>query len=102
MGLVLANDVLGRGFQRIQREIDNGFAAILPVPEDSRARLVEAMRYAAIGGGKRVRPLLLVTVAEMYGASRIAAVRAGCAIEAIHVYSLIHDCLLYTSDAADE
>ena len=91
MGLVLANDVLGRGFQRIQREIDNGFAAILPVPEDSRARLVEAMRYAAIGGGKRVRPLLLVTVAEMYGASRIAAVRAGCAIEAIHVYSLIHD-----------
>ena len=49
------------------------------------------MRYAVIDGGKRVRPMLLVTVAEMYGASRDAAVRAGCAIEAIHVYSLIHD-----------
>jgi farnesyl diphosphate synthase len=49
------------------------------------------MRHAAIGGGKRIRPLLLVTTAEMYGASRSAAVRAGCAVEAIHVYSLVHD-----------
>lgn len=91
MGLVLADDVLGRGLQRIQSEIDDGFDALLPVPDDARARLVEAMRHATIGGGKRVRPLLLVTVAEMYGASREAAVRAGCAIEAIHAYSLIHD-----------
>ena len=64
---------------------------MLPVPDDGRARLVEAMRHAAIGGGKRVRPLLLVTTAEMYGASRTAALRAGCAIEAIHAYSLVHD-----------
>ncbi len=91
MGLVLADDLLGRGLQRIQREIDAAFDAVLPVPEDSRAPLVEAMRHAAIGGGKRVRPLLLVTVAEMYGASRQSALRAGCAIEAIHCYSLIHD-----------
>ncbi|RJY08397.1 polyprenyl synthetase family protein [Aurantiacibacter aquimixticola] len=91
MGLVIADDVLGRGLQRIQREVDDAFDGLLPVPEDSSATLVEAMRYAAIGGGKRVRPLLLVSVAEMYGASRAAAVYAGCAIEAIHVYSLIHD-----------
>lgn len=91
MGLILADDLLGRGLLRVQREVDDAFDAILPVPDDDRARLLEAMRYAAIGGGKRVRPLLLVTVAEMYGASRQAAVRAGCAIEAIHVYSLIHD-----------
>lgn len=91
MGLVLADNLLGRGLQRIQSEIDNGFDALLPVPDDARVRLVEAMRHATIGGGKRVRPLLLVTVAEMYGASRAAAVRAGCAIEAIHAYSLIHD-----------
>jgi farnesyl diphosphate synthase len=49
------------------------------------------MRYAAIGGGKRVRPLLVAATAEMYGVDRDAAVRAGCAVEAIHVYSLIHD-----------
>ena len=91
MGLVLADDILGRGLQRIQREVDECFDALLPVPNDSRALLVDAMRYAAIGGGKRVRPLLVATVAEMYGASRNAAVRAGTAIEAIHVYSLIHD-----------
>tara|TARA_A100001391_G_scaffold202702_3_gene192998 strand:+ start:3777 stop:4682 length:906 start_codon:yes stop_codon:yes gene_type:complete len=91
MGLILADDLLGRGLTQIQREIDGAFDAILPVPEDSRARLVEAMRHVAIGGGKRVRPLLLVTVAEMYGASRNAAIRAACALESIHVYSLIHD-----------
>ncbi|MEN7536424.1 polyprenyl synthetase family protein [Aurantiacibacter flavus] len=91
MGLILADDLLGRGLAQVQREVDSAFDAILPVPEDSRARLVEAMRYAVIGGGKRVRPLLVVTVAEMYGASRHAAIRAACALEAIHVYSLIHD-----------
>jgi farnesyl diphosphate synthase len=91
MGLVIATDILAEGLKRIQREVDAAFEVILPVPDDARARLIEAMRYAAIGGGKRVRPLLLATVAEMYGANRSAAVRAGCAIEAIHVYSLIHD-----------
>jgi len=91
MELVLADDLLGPGFQRIQREVDGAFDAFLPVPDDGRARLVEAMRHAAIGGGKRVRPLLLVTVAEMYGVPRPSALRAGCAIEAIHTYSLIHD-----------
>ncbi|AKH41461.1 farnesyl diphosphate synthase [Altererythrobacter atlanticus] len=91
MGLVLADDLLGRGLQRIQREIDATFDAILEVPEDSRAPLVDAMRHAVIGGGKRVRPLLLVTVGEIYGCSRASAVRAGCALEAIHCYSLIHD-----------
>ena len=91
MGLVLADDLLGRGLQRIQAEVDDFFDSLLVIPEDPRARLVRAMRHAAIGGGKRVRPLLLVATAEMYGAARASAVRAGCALEAIHVYSLIHD-----------
>lgn len=91
MDLVLADDILGRGLQRIQREVDEAFDAILPPPGDARDRLVEAMRHAVIGGGKRVRPFLLVTVAEMYRAARPAALRAGCAIEAIHAYSLVHD-----------
>lgn len=75
----------------IQREVDAAFDAILPVPQDTRARLVEAMRYAVIGGGKRVRPLLVTAVAGIYGVDRTIAVRTGCAVEAIHVYSLIHD-----------
>lgn len=84
-------DLLKDGLARIQREVDSVFDAALPTPPDSRARLVEAMRYAVIGGGKRVRPLLLVSTAEMFGVRRDAALRAGCAVEAIHAYSLIHD-----------
>jgi farnesyl diphosphate synthase len=91
MGLVLVGDILQLGLARIQAEVDSAFDELIPIPNDSRARLVEAMRYAAIGGGKRVRPLLLTATAEMYSVDREAAVRAGCAVEAIHAYSLIHD-----------
>ncbi|WP_435202160.1 polyprenyl synthetase family protein [Qipengyuania sp. 902] len=84
-------DILAAAFERIQAEIDSAFDAFLPVPDDSRAPLIEAMRYAAIGGGKRVRPLLLAATADLYGVNRSAAVNAGCAVEAIHAYSLIHD-----------
>lgn len=83
--------ILADNLERIQRDVDSAFDAFLPVPDDTRAPLFEAMRYAAIGGGKRVRPLLVVATAEIFGVSRDVAVRAGCAVEAIHVYSLIHD-----------
>jgi farnesyl diphosphate synthase len=84
-------DLLSESFKQVQAEIDSVFDAMLPVPPDTSARLVEAMRYAAIGGGKRVRPLLVVSTAGLFGVDRDAALRAGAAIEAIHVYSLIHD-----------
>ena len=87
----IEDDLLGQGLKRVQGEIDSVFDALLPVPDDTRARLVEAMRYATIGGGKRVRPLLLVSTAELFGVDRTSALRAGAAVEAIHVYSLIHD-----------
>jgi farnesyl diphosphate synthase len=87
----MQGNLLMDGLKRVQTEIDSVFDAFLPVPSDTRARLVEAMRYAAIGGGKRVRPLLLVSTAELFGVDRTAALRAGAAVEAIHCYSLIHD-----------
>jgi farnesyl diphosphate synthase len=90
-GLTLEDGILASGIASIQREIDSLFDALLPVPSDARARLYEAVRYAVIAGGKRLRPLLLVATAEMYGVDRAAALRAGAALEAIHVYSLIHD-----------
>jgi farnesyl diphosphate synthase len=89
--LTLTDTLLADGIASIQREMDSLFDALLPVPDDSRARLFEAVRYAVIAGGKRLRPLLLVATAEMYGVDRAAALRAGAALEAIHVYSLIHD-----------
>src|SRR3546814_11061913 len=87
----IETDRLADQFLRIQREIDSVFDAFLPVTDEPRSQLIEAMRYAAIGGGKRIRPLLLVGTAVMFGVHREAALRAGCAIEAIHAYSLIHD-----------
>lgn len=96
----VTDSLLAEGLARIASEIDGAFDALLPVPEDARAGLIEAMRYAAIGGGKRLRPLLLTSVAEMYGVDRGAAVRAAVAIEAIHVYSLIHDDLPCMDDDA--
>lgn len=86
-----ASPLLKEAMERIAADVASMFDALLPVPADPRARLVEAMRYAVLGGGKRLRPLLLTAVADMYRVDRAAALRAGIAIESIHVYSLVHD-----------
>jgi farnesyl diphosphate synthase len=54
-------------------------------------RLVAAMRHAALDGGKRLRPFLLVETAGVFGASRAGALMAGAALELVHCYSLVHD-----------
>src|SRR3954467_12707338 len=54
-------------------------------------RLLEAMRYASLGGGKRLRPFLVVEAAALFGAPRQHALMAGAALECIHCYSLVHD-----------
>ena len=92
--------MLADALTRIGADVAATFDALLPVPGDARARLYEAMRYAALGGGKRLRPLLLVATAEMYGVDRAAALRAACAVEAVHCYSLIHDDLPCMDDEA--
>src|SRR6185437_1956390 len=86
--------------RRVSGEIDAFFAKLLAPTRDSRERLYEAMRHAAIGGGKRLRPLLTVAASRLFAIDRNRALRAGCAIEAIHVYSLIHDDLPCMDDAA--
>jgi farnesyl diphosphate synthase len=84
---------------RVSAEVDSFFTALLEPTGDSRERLYEAMRHAAVGGGKRLRPLLTVAAARLFAIDRARAVRVGCAIEAIHVYSLIHDDLPCMDDA---
>ena len=86
-----ASGLLDEALGRISAEIDELFTQLLPVPQDPRAPLFEAMRYAAIGGGKRLRPLLVVASAGLFLVDRRRALRVGLAAEAIHVYSLIHD-----------
>jgi len=63
----------------------------LPEPATEPARLHEAMRYAVLGGGKRVRPLLVHAAGELTGARPEALEAASAALEMIHVYSLVHD-----------
>ena len=58
---------------------------------DAPAGLGEAMRYAVLDGGKRLRPLLVLAAAEAVGGHAQAALRAACAVELIHAYSLVHD-----------
>jgi len=76
------------------------FDALLTPPGDSRDALIAAMRHATIGGGKRLRPLLLVTTAAMFQVDRTQAMRAAIAIEAVHAYSLAHDDLPCMDDDA--
>ena len=61
------------------------------VPAAAPARLGDAMRYAVLDGGKRLRPLLVLASAEAVQGNGSAALRAACAVELIHAYSLVHD-----------
>jgi len=83
----------------VRADVDAFFARTLAPTGDNRERLFEAMRHAAIGGGKRLRPLLTVAASRLFAIDRNRAIRVGCAIEAIHVYSLIHDDLPCMDDA---
>ena len=61
------------------------------VPADAPAGLGHAMRYGVLDGGKRVRPLLVLAAAQAVHGLREVAMRAACAVELIHAYSLVHD-----------
>ncbi len=61
------------------------------VPADAPAGLGTAMRYGVLDGGKRLRPLLALAAAHAVGGRRMASLRAACAVELIHAYSLVHD-----------
>ena len=65
--------------------------ALLPMPAGRERRVVDAMRYAALGGGKRLRPFLTVCSADIFNVARAQSLRAGAAVELVHCYSLVHD-----------
>ncbi len=71
----------------VDRELDK----LLPDGGKSPARLLESMRYSALAGGKRLRPILALAAGEAVGADPEKVMPAACALEMIHAYSLIHD-----------
>jgi farnesyl diphosphate synthase len=79
--------------ERVAGLVDARLDELIP-PEAARsgeARLIEAMRYAVLGGGKRLRPYLLMEAARLLGVAEEGALDAGAALECVHGYSLVHD-----------
>ena len=74
-----------------QQRIEGVLARALDIPGGASARLLEAMRYSTLGGGKRVRPVLVYATGEALGAPLELLDAAAAAVELIHVYSLVHD-----------
>ncbi len=82
-----ASDVLLERAETVEAALDHALTA----PDDSSRDIYEAMRYMALGAGKRLRPALVLLAAEACGGSAQEAMPAACAVEMIHTYSLIHD-----------
>lgn len=80
-------DTLQEKKELIEKRLDQ----LVPEKEVPYNNLFKAARYSLLAGGKRMRPLLAVTTAEIFGASTESAIDAACALEMVHTYSLIHD-----------
>jgi farnesyl diphosphate synthase len=75
----------------VQAGSENDLSGYLPAADVIPTKLHEAMRYALLGGGKRVRPLLVYAAGALFGADAAILSRAAAAVEMIHAYSLVHD-----------
>ncbi|GBQ91976.1 polyprenyl synthetase family protein [Asaia krungthepensis] len=78
---------LGTAARAIEATIDR----LLPMVEGDESILIEAMRYAALGGGKRLRGYLVTEIASIFGAEPEGALRVAASVEMLHAYSLVHD-----------
>ncbi len=83
----MLQDSMADAAEAVQDTLDN----LLELGGDPEDRVVEAMRYACLGGGKRIRPFMVLTTADMFGVDREAALRCAAAMEMVHCYSLVHD-----------
>lgn len=82
---------LAAAMQEIAAAIEAELDRLLPHPEGPTARLDEAMRYACLGGGKRLRALLVTATADLFDVPRQRSLRVAAAVEMLHGYSLVHD-----------
>lgn len=82
---------LKQALQTEAKAVDHMIDLLLEMPDGCEARLVEAMRYSALGGGKRIRPFLVIMTSRLFGVDDQSALRVAAALEMVHCYSLIHD-----------
>ena len=88
--------------ERVAGAVERRLDRLLPqagAPQ-RRAGLGQAMRYAALSGGKRLRPFLLIESARLFGVEERMRLPAACALECVHCYSLVHDDLPAMDDDA--
>ncbi len=78
-------------FADVSRSVDETLDTLIPSAESQPRRLHEAIRWSVFGGGKRLRPALLVAAGRVFGADDKQLIRTAAAVEMIHTYSLIHD-----------
>ena len=71
--------------------VEQAIDALLPLPEGHERPLLDAMRYATLGGGKRLRGFLVMEVAGLFGVDAASAARVAASVEMLHAYSLVHD-----------
>jgi farnesyl diphosphate synthase len=71
--------------------VSSALNQLLPPAQGPEAQLMEAMRYAALAGGKRMRPFFTIEAGRLFDADENTLLRAACAIECVHTYSLVHD-----------
>ena len=71
--------------------VDEALESLVPAPEGADGRLPEAMRYSLFAGGKRLRPFLVLSGADLFEVPRAWSVNTAAAIEMVHTYSLVHD-----------
>jgi geranylgeranyl diphosphate synthase type II len=91
MAAAAVSEAFGAQLTAWRERMEVALAARLPPSSAVPTRLHEAMRYSVLGGGKRIRPALLFATARTLGLSEDQVEAAACAIELIHVYSLVHD-----------
>jgi farnesyl diphosphate synthase len=91
LDLVPQSDALAEALAETSRLVEAQLDALLPVPETAEAKLIEAMRYAVLNGGKRMRAFLVLETAKLFGVNKTCAARVAAAVEMLHAYSLVHD-----------
>ncbi|MBB5373870.1 polyprenyl synthetase family protein [Acidocella aromatica] len=84
-------DALAAAMAETARLVEAQLDALLPVPETAEAKLIEAMRYGVLNGGKRLRAFLVMEVASLFAVNKTCAARVAAAVEMLHAYSLVHD-----------
>ncbi len=91
MGLTLVKTDVPAALGEQGRIVEQAIDTLLPMPDGAERRLVEAMRYATLGGGKRLRGFLVMEVASLFGVAIACAARVAASVEMLHAYSLVHD-----------